>query len=250
MKKLTNALLLVLLAAVIILAAAVIYLYQRDGAPASPSADVPMASQSGPAAAGTPAPSGDEQENVVSSGEAEDTETEAAVTELRCSAALGALKIVEGAEFGLSEDSGGDCEAYIEDNAYVVSANTPQDAPIVVTVPEGITFEQVTLTASGGNLTVEGISTEALYTDCKQGAIYYSGRLDGDAQVAHLQGETVLQLEGDSSEFNFELEYNLGHIQVDDLSLGGADGSRSIDNGSEKTIQVNCTMGNVSVLFQ
>ena len=208
---------------------------------------------------GTPSPSGGGQESEAP-GEEEGAdeaggteaggteEVEASVTELRCSAELGALNIVEGAEFGLSEDSS-DCEAYIEDNAYVVSASTTHDAPIVVTVPEGMTFERVTLSASGGNLTVEGIDTRALSTDCAQGSIYYSGRLDGDADVEHLQGQTVLQLEGKSSEFNFELEYSLGHIQVDDLSLGGPRGSQSIDNGSEKTIHVYCTMGDVSVLF-
>ncbi|MEQ2443265.1 hypothetical protein WMO64_07265 [Pseudoflavonifractor sp. CLA-AP-H29] len=261
MKKITNILLLVLLAAVIVLAAAVIYLYQRDGSPSSPVSGTPSASQSESITVGTPAPSGGEAEGGDSSGDTNGPEVgtpaesggedaQAAVTELRCSAALGAVKIVEGAEFGLSEGSEAECEAYIEDNAYVVSASTTQDIPIVVTVPEGITFEQVTLTASGGNLTVEGIDTEALSTSCTQGAIYYSGRLDGSADVEHLQGQTVLQLEGASSDYNFELEYSLGHIQVGDLSLGGPKGSRSIDNGSEKTIQVYCTMGDVSVLFQ
>ena len=202
MKKITNILLLVLLAAVIVLAAAVIYLYQRDGSPSSPVSGTPSASQSESITVGTPAPSGGEAEGGDSSGDTNGPEVgtpaesggedaQAAVTELRCSAALGAVKIVEGAEFGLSEGSEAECEAYIEDNAYVVSASTTQDIPIVVTVPEGITFEQVTLTASGGNLTVEGIDTEALSTSCTQGAIYYSGRLDGSADVEHLQGQTV-----------------------------------------------------------
>lgn len=256
MKNLTNALLLVLLAAVIVLGAAVIYLYQRDGSPSSPASGAPLASQSEPAAGSTPAPSGDDGQEDGGPGTEENsaqpggTEEDAAVTELRCSAQLGSLEIVEGTEFGLSEGSNTECEAYIEDNAYVVSASTTNDSPIVVTVPEGITFEQVTLTASGGNLTAEGIDTQSLSTSCTQGAIYYSGRLDGSADVEHLQGQTVLQLEGASSDYNFELEYSLGHIQVGDLSFGGPKGSHSIDNGSENTVRVYCTMGDVSVLFQ
>ena len=231
MNKFKNFLIVVLLAAVVLLGTGVFLLSQRDRTASESDAD-----QSALTQAGTDA------------GEEGALEEETAA-ELDCSVQLGALKIIRGEEFGILEGDAGDCEAYLEDGVYTISVSTTREAPVVVTVPEEVQFERATLTASGGNLTAEDLEAEKLYTTCERGALQFSVCVDKTAEVEHLQGETVLQLSGDPSEFNYELSYELGHIEVGDQSYAGAKGSRFIDHGSDKTIRVHCAMGSVGVLF-
>ena len=231
MNKFKNLLIVVLLAAVVLLGTAVFLLGQRDRTASEADED-----QSALTQAGTDA------------GE-EGTLEEKTAAELDCSVQLGALKVIRGEEFGILEGDAGDCEAYLEDGVYTISVSTTREAPVVVTVPEEVQFERATLTASGGKLTAENLEVGELYSTCERGVLQFSGCVDKTAEVEHLQGETVLQLSGDPSEFNYELSYELGHIEVGGQSYAGAKGSQSIDHGSDKTIRVHCAMGSVGVLF-
>ena len=235
MNKFKNLLIVLLLAAVVLLSAAVLRLSQSNQTESQVDEDRSALTE-------TDANSGTE------AGDDETQKAEASA-ELECSVQLGSLRILRGEAFGIQEGDAGDCEAYLEDGVYTVSVRTSREAPVVVTVPEEVRFEQATLTASGGNLTAEDLDVEELYTTCEQGSLRFSGRVGRTAEVEHLQGETVLQLSGGASEFNYDLAYELGHIEVGEQSYAGAKGSRSIDNGSEKTIRVHCAMGSVGVLF-
>lgn len=233
--KFKNLLIVLLLAAVVLLGAAALRLSRSNRTAFESDEDRPALTET-------------DADNGAGAGNEEAQETEM-TADLECSVQLGALRIIRGENFGILEGDAGDCEAYLEDGVYTVSVSTTRETPVVVTVPEGVSFEQATLTASGGSLTAEDLDVEELYTTCERGALQFSGRVEGNAEVEHLQGETVLQLSGDLSEFNYELSYELGHIEVGKQSYAGARGSQSIDHGSSKTIRVYCAMGSVDVLF-
>lgn len=121
--------------------------------------------------------------------------------------------------------------------------------PVVVTVPQDVYFQQATLTVSGGTFRAEDLTVKDLHTTCEKGALQFSGLVDGDAQVEHQQGETSLQLTGSASDFNYDVSYQLGHVQIGAQTYAGAQGSQSVDNGSEKALRVTCAMGSVDVVF-
>lgn len=234
MEKFRNILTVVLLIAVVLLGAAVFRLYQRDDSPSVSASD----------------PSAPSVTNAGTDGESKAPVQEKATTaELRCTVELGALKVIRGEAFGISEGSTSDCETSLEDGVYTVSVSAAHGAPVVVTVPEDVYFATSDLTVSGGNLTVEDLDVEDLSATCEQGSLQFSGRVDGDVEVEHLQGETALKLEGSASDFNHEISYEMGHVQVGTQSYSGAKGSQSVDNGAEKTLRVHCSMGDVGVVF-
>lgn len=235
MEKFRNVLTVFLLIAVVLLGAAVFRLYQAD--------DSPSVSASDPSAPSVTDAGTDTDESKAPAQE------EATTAELRCTVELGALKVIRGEAFGISEGSTSDCETSLEDGVYTVSVSAAHGAPVVVTVPEDMYFTTSDLTVSGGNLTVEELDVEDLSATCEQGSLQFSGRVDGDVEVEHLQGETALQLEGSASDFNHEISYEMGHVQVGAQSYSGAKGSQSVDNGAEKTLRVHCTMGDVGVVF-
>lgn len=228
MNRLTNLLLVLLLIAVILLGGAVFLLWQKDSPPAS-SSDPSAASSSSTA-----------------SETASGAET---AQELSCSVQLGALQLIPGDEFALQEGSESDCQISCENGVYTVSVNTTLSTPVVVTVPQDAYFQRATLTVSGGTLSAEDLTVKDLYTTCEKGALQFSGCVDGNAEVEHQQGETTLQLTGSSSDFNYNVSYQLGHVQIGEQAYAGAKGNQSVDNGCDKTIRVNCAMGSVGVVF-
>ena len=247
MKKLTGFLMAFLLLAVTILAVAVCYLYQRYGAE---HAAAPAFSQE-------PSRPGQSDDNATSETEApeengasrQEAEAKSEITGLRCSVQLGTLELVEGEAFGVSELSGNTCEAYIEDGVYVVTGSAAYENHLVVTVPAEYLFQSVELSVTGGALTAEGLHTNELTTNCDKGSIYYSGYLEETARVEQFQGKTTLELAGSEEDFNYELEYELGHIELGGEAYAGMHGDVPIDCGADKTIQVQCRMGSVSLLF-
>ena len=244
MNKISSVLIGFLLVAVFVLGWAVISLYQRDDSSAGSSAGEPSDSLSSAAESER----GDGEQAAGGAGDAASSR-EATGSELRCTVQMGSLQIIQGEEFGIQEGDTDNCEAYWEDGVYTVSASTTKNDPIVVTVPEGICFAQASFTTSGGTLTVRDLDVQDLKVTCERGAIQFSGRVEGDAEVEHRQGETALRLEGEASEFNYEVSYELGHVQIGEQSYAGAKGSQSIDNRSEQMIRIHCAMGSVDVLF-
>ena len=241
MKKWTISVILLLSLAVIALAAAVVVLAQRPSPEGLSGAAGSQPAQQAAAEAG---------DEAGSSSLPEEGGGESAVTGLRCSVSLGTLEIVSGDEFGVSGQSGSGYEAYVEDGVYVVQGSTTHDNHIVVTVPQDVSFQSVELTVSGGALHAEDLHTQTLRTVCEKGALHFSGWVDGSGHIEQFQGNTVVTLYGSQRDFNYELDYDLGHIGIGGVQYAGADEVQSIDNGAEKTLDIRCGMGNVSVLFQ
>ena len=181
--------------------------------------------------------------------DAETAEPENEITGLRCSVQLGTLHIVEGEDFQVSEFNGSDYEAYVENGIYIVNGSTAHDNHMEVTIPKDFQFETVELTVAGGALTAENISTQNLQTSCDKGVIDYSGSVDGGAEVLQFQGKTVLNLNGIQTDYNYNLDLDLGHIGIGDEQYAGPHQNQSIDNSAEKAIDASCAMGSISILF-
>lgn len=239
---------LVLLAAVLILAAAVFHLYQKNRTLSAPISMGQTLAQSSPDEGLLP--SGGTAETPSPEEQAASAWSEASVpAEIHCLVERGALQLVEGEAFSLAEGSEQDCEVSWKDGVYSLSVSTTRQEPVILTLPQGTRLEALSLSVAGGELSAEGLCTETLSVTCTQGALHFSGQVEGSAEIEHQQGNTVLELSGHASDFNYELEYELGHIAIGRQSYAGAHGSQSIQNGSAKTFRVHCAMGSVGILF-
>ena len=244
MRKSIGLVLVFLTAAVIVLSIAVscLFIKDADNPPAEPaSSSAPSSVQAEPSEVL-------EEENSVESG-AGAAEPDGEITGLRCAVELGTLSIVEGETFHVSELNGSDYAAYIENGIYIVNGTTTHENHVIVTIPENFEFETVELVVTGGALAAENISTQNLYTSCEKGAIDYSGSVAASADVQQFQGKTVLNLDGKPTDYNYNLNLALGHIGIGEQEYAGSHPHESIENEAEKTIDANCTMGSIYILF-
>ena len=169
---------------------------------------------------------------------------------LSCSVQLGVLDIVEGEDFQVYESNGTDYEMLVENGIFTVTGSTVGENHIVVTIPEGYVFQTVELKVAGGAIVTENIVTENLYTDCGQGSIEFNGTLNGLAEIEQIQGRTQLNLKGTEKDFNYDLKLQYGHIAIGNLQFAAPNETKNIDNGANKSLQINCAMGTVNIAFE
>lgn len=117
---------------------------------------------------------------------------------------------------------------------------------------------------TGSNLTAEdaGISVGAgsvVFHDCEfkeskfdvgVGSAVYKGELTGDADIDCGMGNVTMKLAGEREDFNYDMECDMGRIEVDRLQYSGMGNHRREDNDASKTMDLDCAMGNITVRFE
>lgn len=176
---------------------------------------------------------------------------------------------------------------YIRSTATVKKWNELNGCRIVLYVPEGTYFDEaeievgagrlefdglqareVSLSVGAGQVSLDDLLTDSLEVDLGLGQIELNeavmgkldaeigmgefvaaGTLNGDANVECSMGNVSLTLEGSLRDFNYELSKALGNVTLGNSSSSGFASEKYMDNGADKTIEVDCAMGNVSVRF-
>lgn len=100
-----------------------------------------------------------------------------------------------------------------------------------------------------GQITLEEMTVGRLNAEIGMGEFVAAGALNGDADVECSMGNVSLTLEGNQKDFNFELSKAMGNVTVGRSSSSGFASEQYLDNQAGKTIDVECSMGNVTIKF-
>lgn len=101
-----------------------------------------------------------------------------------------------------------------------------------------------------GELRAEDVTVENLTASIGAGNMELTGGIYTGAKISCSMGNVRLELEGEQKDFNYELSCVAGNMEIDGSSFSGAVMDRSIDNGAAKSMEIDCSMGNVEVIFQ
>lgn len=101
-----------------------------------------------------------------------------------------------------------------------------------------------------GELRAEDLTVEDLTASIGAGNMELTGGIYTGAKISCSMGNVRLELEGEEKDFNYELSCVAGNMEIDGSSFSGAVMDRSIDNGASKSMEIDCSMGNVEVVFQ
>lgn len=86
--------------------------------------------------------------------------------------------------------------------------------------------------------------------DVDMGSLEAEGFCQGNLRAKCAMGSIDMELEGKEEDFNYELSNAMGTLTVGSYSSKGMASEKSIDNNSEKTIEVDCSMGSAKVSFK
>ncbi len=148
---------------------------------------------------------------------------------------------------------------------------------LTIQVPEKYHFSAVTLEAShskrgwkdmGSVMTVESLFTDSLRLEAKAGVIRigkgeagtldieslagsveFAGRVGGDIYGECKAGSILMELEGEKEDYNYNIECNVGEVDLAGETIASLNGRKKTDNGAEKTMDLECSTGSIQVDF-
>lgn len=100
-----------------------------------------------------------------------------------------------------------------------------------------------------GQITLKEMSVENLDAEVGMGQLSAEGLITGDASIECSMGNVILKLEGSQQDFNYELSKAMGNVTLGKESSSGFASERYVDNNSDKTMDIECAMGNVTIRF-
>lgn len=116
----------------------------------------------------------------------------------------------------------------------------------------GFTVEQYMEVDTGtGNVEIAGGTYGDVDVDCGVGEFSMRGTLLGDMKATCGVGSMELTLTGKETDYNYDLSYGMGEMDVNGKSYGGGiDGEQRIRNeGAISTISLDCGVGNLKLRF-
>lgn len=101
-----------------------------------------------------------------------------------------------------------------------------------------------------GEIIAKQVSLSTLSAQIGAGNLEFSGEIRENAEIECSMGNVRMKLEGEKLDYNYELDCVAGNMEIGGDKYSGAAVSKEIDNGAEKSIDIECSMGNVEVEFE
>lgn len=115
---------------------------------------------------------------------------------------------------------------------------------------ERLTAQVLEANVGMGQINMTGITVQNLDVEVGAGGMTAKGTVKGDASVKCSMGSLELQLDGSETDFNYQMIGTMGNIKLAGQGYSGVGMQREIDNGAEKSLTAECTMGNISIRFE
>ena len=152
---------------------------------------------------------------------------------------------------------------------WLYAKNHAEDAKIYIYIPEDYELEETELNLNAGSIYIEDIHTEQLDIDvdagevhaehfltnelsmnCDMGTIEVAGKTLGDADLESSVGEIDFTAIGSETDYNYDLNCDIGSIVCGTKEFTELGSEYNIDNQSDKTMSIECGVGEVNVQFQ
>lgn len=155
-----------------------------------------------------------------------------------------------------------------DETLYIESKEKTGDNQLEVYFPVDFFFEDVGVFMGASNIEFQGLIAESLYAeigagkmnvqdgkvdecsvDLGMGNFEYEGIITGECTLECGMGNMELCLEGEKESFNYEIDCAAGNVTVGNENFGGVVSDREIDNGADRDMDIDCGMGNVTIIF-
>lgn len=121
------------------------------------------------------------------------------------------------------------------------------ETKVVINIPRNFVLETVELNVGAGKIECSDIITETLIINAGVGEVDYEGTINGNADIECGIGQVKVEMYNEISEFNYSAEVGTGEITIGEKSVSGFGNALKMDNNKEKSITIDCGMGEVTV---
>ena len=100
-----------------------------------------------------------------------------------------------------------------------------------------------------GQIELKDMDIDELEAEIGMGELTGSGMINKSADLECSMGNLDLTLAGSARDYNYKLEAAAGHVDIGRDSFSGLATDRWVNNNASKTLDIECSMGNVSIRF-
>lgn len=101
-----------------------------------------------------------------------------------------------------------------------------------------------------GNVEIDNFSAESLEVDCGVGSASLKGSILKTAEADCGVGQIILELSGREEDYNYEVSAGVGSVEINGKSYSSLSVEKTIDNGADKDIQLDCGVGQIEVTVE
>lgn len=109
---------------------------------------------------------------------------------------------------------------------------------------------ELDLSVGAGAIELNDMRITKLDAEVGMGEVLLDGMIDGDVSVECSMGNVEMTLEDREEEFNYRLSGAMGNITLGESSFSGFSSERKIDNHAGKDMEIECSMGNITIDFR
>lgn len=139
---------------------------------------------------------------------------------------------------------------------------------IYIVIPEEMNFEEVSISIGAGELNIENIragsldveagvgeidiqnfTTEELDAECGAGSIYLQGEAKQEIDINCNVGNVDYTAAGSFNDYNYDLKCSVGEIELDGVTYTGLGREKKIEQGQAREMNIECSVGSVTVNF-
>lgn len=114
----------------------------------------------------------------------------------------------------------------------------------------GLNAKSLKINSGASGCTIKNADVEELNAETGAGSLDFYGKVAKDADINCGAGSVTLDLEGEETDYNYEVSNSVGSIEIGgDKVTDGLSTTNSIDNGRESTIRVSNSVGSVDIRF-
>ena len=114
---------------------------------------------------------------------------------------------------------------------------------------KGVQAQEISASVGMGQLEFYDMDVALLDAEVGMGELVARGNIREKASLECAMGNMQLTLTGSERDFNYHLEAAAGNIDLGRNSYSGLAREQKIDNGASKNLDVECSMGNISIQF-
>lgn len=156
------------------------------------------------------------------------------------------LEIPSNAVFESVEISVGACQMNIqriETKKFDVEVGAGQ------VVIEDLMADDAQFEIGAGEIIVDYANVQECVVDVGMGNFEYNGKIARCGDIECGMGNAEIYLDGCMEDYNYEIECAAGNVEIDDESFSGLAAERVINNDADAVMNIECSMGNVTVGF-
>ncbi len=115
---------------------------------------------------------------------------------------------------------------------------------------EMLKVEQLSASVGAGEIILKDAQLKDVEAEVGAGNCEIGGTITGNVDAECAMGNMVFELAGKETDFDYNIQCVSGSVMIGEKEYSGLAQEQNIANGAKKSMDVECTMGNVEIRFE